>query len=170
MSEKREREERERKGEGDMAVHVTQVMMMKPIVQALGNHAVKNGLRCGVSSSAAAAAAGAAAASSLPLTKPDATEESSSLLTSPLAVPPRLLMGPGPSNTHPRALAAMALPQLGHMHAPFLKIMDEIKAGLQYLLQVCVMCVGFPLAFFSERERACENVKCAEEEEEDDNE
>ena len=153
MREKREREREERKGEGDMAVHVTQVMM-KPIVQALGNHAVKNGLRCGVSSSAAAAA-GAAAASSLPLTKPDATEESSSLLTSPLAVPPRLLMGPGPSNTHPRALAAMALPQLGHMHAPFLKIMDEIKAGLQYLLQVCVLCGGFPRILLGERERVC---------------
>lgn len=47
----------------------------------------------------------------------------------------RILMGPGPSNSHPRALAAMALPQLGHMHPPFLKIMDEISDYLRYLMQ-----------------------------------
>ena len=40
----------------------------------------------------------------------------------PIDVPQRILMGPGPSNSHPRALAAMALPQLGHMHPPFLKV------------------------------------------------
>jgi len=50
-------------------------------------------------------------------------------------VPLRILMGPGPSNSHPRALAAMALPQLGHMHPPFLKIMDEIGDSLRYLFQ-----------------------------------
>lgn len=42
-------------------------------------------------------------------------------------VPGRLLMGPGPTNSHPRILAAQALPLLGHMHPPFIKIMDEIK-------------------------------------------
>mmetsp|Transcript_31341 Transcript_31341/g.43476 ORF Transcript_31341/g.43476 Transcript_31341/m.43476 type:complete len:409 (+) Transcript_31341:205-1431(+) len=50
-------------------------------------------------------------------------------------VPQRFLMGPGPSNSHPRALAAMALPQLGHMHPPFLKIMDEISEYTRYLMQ-----------------------------------
>jgi hypothetical protein len=40
----------------------------------------------------------------------------------PIDVPQRILMGPGPSNSHPRALAAMSLPQLGHMHPPFLKV------------------------------------------------
>ncbi len=30
-------------------------------------------------------------------------------------VPARLLMGPGPANAHPRVLASMALPLLGHM-------------------------------------------------------
>ena len=48
-------------------------------------------------------------------------------------VPPRLLMGPGPTNSHPRILAAQSLPLLGHMHPPFIAIMDEIKKGLQYL-------------------------------------
>lgn len=53
----------------------------------------------------------------------------------PIQVPPRLLMGPGPTNSHPRILAAQSLPLLGHMHPPFISIMDEIKKGLQYLFQ-----------------------------------
>eukprot|EP00894_Picocystis_sp_ML_P002433 jgi/Pico_ML_1/52950/g3583.t2 len=52
-----------------------------------------------------------------------------------LEVPSRMLMGPGPSNAYPRVLAAMTLPLLGHLHPPFVKIMDEIKQGLQYLAQ-----------------------------------
>ena len=32
-------------------------------------------------------------------------------------------MGPGPANADPRILAAQAMPLLGHMHPPFLKIM-----------------------------------------------
>lgn len=59
----------------------------------------------------------------------------SAMVTTPMDVPQRVLMGPGPSNTHPRALAAMSMPQLGHMHPPFLKIMDEVIAGLQYIIQ-----------------------------------
>ncbi|KAK9807220.1 hypothetical protein WJX73_010527 [Symbiochloris irregularis] len=52
-----------------------------------------------------------------------------------LHVPPRLLMGPGPANSHPRVLAAQTLPLLGHMHPPFFKIMDEIQQGLRYVFQ-----------------------------------
>ncbi|GBF94809.1 hypothetical protein Rsub_07981 [Raphidocelis subcapitata] len=52
-----------------------------------------------------------------------------------IEVPQRLLMGPGPANAHPRILAAQSLPLLGHMHPPFLKIMDEISEGLRYCLQ-----------------------------------
>ena len=48
-----------------------------------------------------------------------------------LQVPSRTLMGPGPSNAHPRVLTAQALPLLGHMHPPFLKIMDECQEGLK---------------------------------------
>eukprot|EP00798_Chlamydomonas_sp_ICE-L_P006579 gene6579-3231_t len=50
-------------------------------------------------------------------------------------VPQRLLMGPGPANAHPRILAAQSLPLLGHMHPPFLHIMDEIQEGLRYTMQ-----------------------------------
>lgn len=52
-----------------------------------------------------------------------------------IQVPNRLLMGPGPSNAHPRVLVAQSLPLLGHLHPPFLKIMDEIQAGLRYIFQ-----------------------------------
>ena len=53
-----------------------------------------------------------------------------------LQVPSRLLMGPGPANAHPRVLAAQTLPLLGHLHPPFVKIMDEIQDGLRYVFQV----------------------------------
>lgn len=56
-------------------------------------------------------------------------------ITGVIDVPSRLLMGPGPANAHPRILAAQALPLLGHMHPPFLHIMDEIQEGLRYVLQ-----------------------------------
>jgi alanine-glyoxylate transaminase/serine-glyoxylate transaminase/serine-pyruvate transaminase len=39
--------------------------------------------------------------------------------------PPRLLLGPGPSDAHPRVLAAMALPLVGHLDPYFLQIMNE---------------------------------------------
>ncbi|XP_068809889.1 alanine--glyoxylate aminotransferase [Struthio camelus] len=56
-------------------------------------------------------------------------------LRQPLAVPQRLLLGPGPSNVPPRILAAGGRQLLGHMHPEMLQIMDEIKAGIQYAFQ-----------------------------------
>ena len=44
-------------------------------------------------------------------------------------------MGPGPTNAHPRVLSAQSLPLLGHLHPPFIAIMDEIQQGLRYLFQ-----------------------------------
>lgn len=40
-----------------------------------------------------------------------------------------LVCDSGPSNAHPRVLAAQALPLLGHMHPPFLKIMDDVQVS-----------------------------------------
>ncbi|KAM6122326.1 alanine--glyoxylate aminotransferase [Pterocles gutturalis] len=57
------------------------------------------------------------------------------VLLRPLAVPERLLLGPGPSNVPPRILAAGGRQLLGHMHAEVLQVMDEIKAGIQYAFQ-----------------------------------
>jgi alanine-glyoxylate transaminase / serine-glyoxylate transaminase / serine-pyruvate transaminase len=43
----------------------------------------------------------------------------------------RTLMGPGPSDTHPRVLSAISAPTLGHLDPEFIVIMDEIKEMLQ---------------------------------------
>jgi len=56
-------------------------------------------------------------------------------LKSPIVVPEKLLMGPGPSNVSKRVLEAQALPTLGHLHGEFTKIMDDTKAGIQYAFQ-----------------------------------
>ncbi len=50
----------------------------------------------------------------------------------PFQPPKRLLMGPGPSNVHPRVLEAMARPTIGHLDPAFTDMMDEVKALLQY--------------------------------------
>ena len=49
--------------------------------------------------------------------------------------PLRTLMGPGPSDVHPRVLAAMARPTIGHLDPQFILLMDEIKGLLQYAFQ-----------------------------------
>ncbi len=43
----------------------------------------------------------------------------------------RLLLGPGPSNPYPEAVAALGRPMLGHMDPEFLGIMDETMARLR---------------------------------------
>lgn len=47
----------------------------------------------------------------------------------------RILMGPGPSDVHPRVLRAMSTPLLGHLDPQFLTIMDEVKSMLQEILR-----------------------------------
>jgi alanine-glyoxylate transaminase/serine-glyoxylate transaminase/serine-pyruvate transaminase len=47
------------------------------------------------------------------------------------ALPRRLLLGPGPSNVHPRVLAAMAQPLVGHLDPEFLAVVDEVQQGLR---------------------------------------
>lgn len=39
----------------------------------------------------------------------------------------RILMGPGPSDVHPRVLNAMATPLIGHLDPEFVEVMDDIK-------------------------------------------
>jgi alanine-glyoxylate transaminase / serine-glyoxylate transaminase / serine-pyruvate transaminase len=53
----------------------------------------------------------------------------------PLAVPTRLLLGPGPSNAHPTVLQAMSTAPLGHLDPAFLTVMDEIQSLLRYVWQ-----------------------------------
>jgi alanine-glyoxylate transaminase/serine-glyoxylate transaminase/serine-pyruvate transaminase len=66
---------------------------------------------------------------------PSISNTHQSALNGKMVVPERLLMGPGPSNAHPAVLAAQSLPLLGHLHPPFLKIMDDIQEGLRYTFQ-----------------------------------
>jgi len=49
--------------------------------------------------------------------------------------PVRTLMGPGPSDVHPRITAAMARPTIGHLDPAFVGMMDEVKVMLQYAFQ-----------------------------------
>jgi len=48
---------------------------------------------------------------------------------------PRVLLGPGPSNIHPRVSRAMISPILGYLDPKFLVIMDETMALLRHLFQ-----------------------------------
>lgn len=57
------------------------------------------------------------------------------LSTAPVTIQDILLLGPGPSNSYPGVLDAIAQPTLGHLDPDFIKIMDEIKTLLQYVYQ-----------------------------------
>lgn len=46
--------------------------------------------------------------------------------------PQRTLMGPGPSDVHPRVLEALGRPTIGHLDPQFVGMMDELKQLLQY--------------------------------------
>ncbi len=65
---------------------------------------------------------------------------------SQLNVPPRLLLGPGPSNAHPRVLQAMGMRQLGHLDPEFLEIMKRNQELIRYVWQtdnrVCIPVSG----------------------------
>ena len=55
-------------------------------------------------------------------------------MTSPppaIAPPLRTLLGPGPSDVHPRVLAALACPTVGHLDPYYLHVMDELQSMLR---------------------------------------
>ncbi|MFA9459461.1 pyridoxal-phosphate-dependent aminotransferase family protein [Thiohalorhabdus sp. Cl-TMA] len=49
--------------------------------------------------------------------------------------PERTLMGPGPSDVHPRILEALSRPTIGHLDPVFVGMMEEVKGLLQYAFQ-----------------------------------
>src|SRR3954452_7418793 len=53
----------------------------------------------------------------------------------PLRPSPRLLLGPGPSEVHPRVLSAMGMPLLGHLDPEFVALMDETQVLLRHVFQ-----------------------------------
>ena len=61
---------------------------------------------------------------------------------SQLDVSPRLLLGPGPSNAHPRVLQALGMRQLGHLDPEFLEIMTRNQELIRYVWQTeNTMCI-----------------------------
>ncbi len=52
-----------------------------------------------------------------------------------LDMPPRLLLGPGPSNAHPRVLQAISMRQVGHLDPSFIQVMNEVQELLRYAWQ-----------------------------------
>jgi alanine-glyoxylate transaminase/serine-glyoxylate transaminase/serine-pyruvate transaminase len=49
--------------------------------------------------------------------------------------PIRTLLGPGPSDIHPRVLAAMARPTVGHLDPYYLQLMDKLQSGLREIFR-----------------------------------
>jgi alanine-glyoxylate transaminase/serine-glyoxylate transaminase/serine-pyruvate transaminase len=47
----------------------------------------------------------------------------------------RILLGPGPSNIHPRVMKAMASPVVGHLDPDFVKVMEDIKRMLRIVFR-----------------------------------
>jgi len=50
-------------------------------------------------------------------------------------IQPRMLMGPGPSDVHPRVLEAMARPTIGHLDGQFLEVLNDIRDMLREVFQ-----------------------------------
>jgi predicted aldo/keto reductase-like oxidoreductase len=48
-------------------------------------------------------------------------------MTDALKIRPRTLMGPGPSDVHPRLLAALAQPTVGHLDPQFLGVLNDVR-------------------------------------------
>ncbi len=50
-------------------------------------------------------------------------------------IKPHMLMGPGPSDVHPRVLEAMAMPPVGYSDGQFFEILDDIRQMLKAVFQ-----------------------------------
>ncbi len=50
-------------------------------------------------------------------------------------LPARILMGPGPSNVHPRVMQALSSPTVGHMDPTFIELMDSTVELLREVFQ-----------------------------------
>ncbi|MEH2027588.1 alanine--glyoxylate aminotransferase family protein [Nostoc sp.] len=69
------------------------------------------------------------------MTQTISINNSGRLQLTPLEIPSRLLLGPGPSNAHPTVLQAMNTSPVGHLDPAFLALMDEIQSLLRYVWQ-----------------------------------
>lgn len=62
-------------------------------------------------------------------------DDTNRIYSNQLSPPPRLLLGPGPSNAHPRVLQALSMPPVGHLDPWFVNLMNEIQKLLRYAWQ-----------------------------------
>ena len=69
------------------------------------------------------------------MTSPLFINDTHRITTAQLDVPPRLLLGPGPSNAHPRVLQALGMRQIGHLDPLFIALMNEVQSLLRYVWQ-----------------------------------
>jgi alanine-glyoxylate transaminase/serine-glyoxylate transaminase/serine-pyruvate transaminase len=77
---------------------------------------------------------GSSAANRSPLATFDQQEHRSDTSTchrNMLNPPPRILLGPGPSDIHPRVLAAMSAPTVGHLDPYYLELMNDMQRMLR---------------------------------------
>jgi alanine-glyoxylate transaminase/serine-glyoxylate transaminase/serine-pyruvate transaminase len=58
-----------------------------------------------------------------------------SSIPSAVTPPVRTLMGPGPSDIHPRVLAALGRPTVGHLDPYYLQVMDELQSMLRQVFR-----------------------------------
>jgi alanine-glyoxylate transaminase/serine-glyoxylate transaminase/serine-pyruvate transaminase len=58
-----------------------------------------------------------------------------SSMSATLNPPRRILMGPGPSDTHPRVLAALGAPTVGHLDPYFLQVMNDTQQMLRQVFR-----------------------------------
>ena len=56
-------------------------------------------------------------------------------MSAPLNPPIRTLMGPGPSDIHPRVLEAIGKPTVGHLDPYYLQVMNDLQTMLRDLFQ-----------------------------------
>jgi alanine-glyoxylate transaminase/serine-glyoxylate transaminase/serine-pyruvate transaminase len=54
-------------------------------------------------------------------------------MTGEFTPPARLLLGPGPSQVHPRVLRAMSAPLVGHLDPAFVAMMEDVKSLLRWV-------------------------------------
>jgi alanine-glyoxylate transaminase/serine-glyoxylate transaminase/serine-pyruvate transaminase len=68
-------------------------------------------------------------------TQSQKVDDSHRINVSQLDMPPRLLLGPGPSNVHPRVRQALAMNEVGHLDPTFLEVMNQTQELLRYVWQ-----------------------------------
>ena len=53
----------------------------------------------------------------------------------PINTPDRLLLGPGPSNAHPKVLQALSRTPIGHLDPLYVELMSEVQELMRYAWQ-----------------------------------